>query len=43
MTGTITNEKSRLLFRLVLYQAVKKERDQMMTSQERVFNINKVI
>ena len=43
MTGTITNEKSRLMFRLALYQAVKKERNQMMTSQERVFNINKVI
>ena len=43
MTGTITNEKSRLMFRLALYQAVKKERDQMMTSQERVFNKSRFI
>ena len=36
MTGAITNEKSRLMSRLALYQVIKKERDQMMTSQGRV-------
>ena len=36
MTGTVTDEKSRLMFRLALYQVVKKERDQMTTSQERL-------
>ena len=41
--GTITNEKSRLMFRLALYKVIKKERYQMMMSQERVLNINKVI
>ena len=37
------NDKSWLMFRLVLYQLIKKERDQMMTSQESVFKVNKVI
>ena len=41
--GTITNEKSRLMFRIALYKVIKKERYQMMMSQERVLNINKVI
>ena len=36
MTGTVTDEQSRLMFRLALYQVVKKERDQMTTSQERL-------
>ena len=39
--GTISNEKSRLVFKLALYQVIKKERDQK--SQERVFKISKVI
>ena len=43
MTETIMYEKSGLLFRLALYQVIKKNRDQMMTSQERVFKIIKVI
>ena len=43
MTGSIANEKSRLMFRLALYQVIKKECDQMITSQERVLKINKVI
>ena len=43
MTETITYEKSRLMLRLALYQVIKKNRDQMMASQERVFKIIKVI
>ena len=43
MTGTVTYEKSRLMFRLGLYQVIKKNCNQMMTSQERVFKIIKVI
>ena len=31
------------MLRLALYQVIKKERDQMMTSQERVLKISKVI
>ena len=41
--GTITNEESRLMFRLALYQAFKKELDLMMASQETKFKINNVI
>ena len=37
------NEKIHLIFRLALYQVVKKERDQIMTSHERVFKTNKAI
>ena len=33
MTETITNEKSRLMFRIALYQVIKKKSDQMMRSQ----------
>ena len=40
MTGTITNEKSCLVFQLALYQVIKKKRDQMMASQERLHKIN---
>ena len=43
MTETITNEKSRLMFRLALYQVIKKKGDQMMTSQERVLKMVKLI
>ena len=42
MTGTIKNEKLRLMFRLAFYQVIKKERNQMVTSQKRVFRIIKV-
>ena len=37
MTGTITNEKLRLMFKLALYEVIKKEPNQMMTLQERMF------
>ena len=43
MPGTITNEKSHLMFRLALYQVIKKNRHHMILSQAKVFKINKVI
>ena len=42
MPGTITNEKSHLMFRLALYQVIKKKSSHVV-SQVKVFKINKVI
>ena len=41
MKGTITNEKSRLMFRLALYRVIKKTRPN--DDVTRVLKVNKVI
>ena len=39
----ITNEKSRLMFKLALYQVIEKIPEKTMKSQEKMFKINSVI
>ena len=41
--GTITNEKSRLMFRLALYQVIKKGTCPNDDVTKRVFKIDKII